>query len=94
MNPRGAKQFGDFWLLREACKTVMTPRCKRALFGEGAILLTERMLPLRKCPVCGSPRLLRGEILDNAPPERGVAPGSGGSHGRDARAAIMISFTQ
>jgi hypothetical protein len=48
MNPCGAKQFGDFWLLCEACKTVMAPRCNRALFGEGAILLTERMLPMRR----------------------------------------------
>jgi len=81
MNARGAKKFGDFWLLREACKTVMAPRCNRALFGEGAILLTERMLPMRRWPVCGSATLLRGELLDNAPAERGVAPGSGGSHG-------------
>jgi hypothetical protein len=88
------KIFGEFWLLREACKTVMAPWCKRALFDEPAVLLSERMLPLMKCPVCGSARLLRGELLDNAQPQPGLAAASGGSHGRDARATIMVCFTQ
>jgi len=94
MDPRGAKIFGEFWLLYEAYKTVMAPRCKRTLFDEAAVLLSKRMLALRKRPVCGSARLLRGELLDNAQPQPGLAAARGGSHGRDARATIMVCFTQ
>jgi predicted RNA-binding Zn-ribbon protein involved in translation (DUF1610 family) len=68
MNPRGAKKFDEYWLLCQKCKAVIAPRSKRALFACKPVLLSSRMLPVTKCPVCGSTHLLRGELIERAPP--------------------------